>query len=45
MEDNKNIVVEPEKGVIVLIVKICKKNKLVEIPSEMKLIEVKKDGI
>ena len=44
MEDNRNIVVEPEKGCIVLVVKMCKKNKFVEIPSEIELIEVKRDN-
>ena len=33
MEGSKNIVVQPFKGVIVLIVKTVKKNNLVEIPS------------
>ena len=45
MEDSKNIAVEPEKGIIALIVKTFKKNKVVEIPSEIKLVEVRRDGI
>ena len=44
MEDKKNTIVEPFKGVFILILKICKKNKLVEIPSEIQLDEVKRDG-
>ena len=43
MEDKNNIVVEPSKGAISLIVKALKKNKLVEIPSEIILVEVKRD--
>ena len=45
MEDSKNVAVEPEKGAIYLIVKTFKKNKIVEIPSEIQLMEVKKDGV
>ena len=45
MEDSRNIVVEPFKGVLVLIVKGLKKNKVVEIPSEIKLIEVKNETV
>ena len=44
MEDKKNIIVEPFKGVVILIVRMCKKNKLVEIPSKIKLDEVKRDN-
>ena len=43
MENKRNIIVEPLKGVVILIVKMCKKNQLVEIPSEIKLVEVKRD--
>ena len=45
MEENRNMIVEPEKGALVLIVKTVKKNKIVEIPSEIKLVEVKKGGM
>ena len=45
MEDITNIVVEPEKGIIVLILKTYKKNKVIEIPSEIPLMVVKKDGV
>ena len=44
MEDSRNIIVEPLKGAIILIVKAVKINKVVEIPSEIHLVEIKKDG-
>ena len=44
MEDDRNIIVEPFKGVVILIVKICKKKKVIEIPLQIELAEVKRDG-
>ena len=43
MEGKKNIVIEPEKGCIVLILKTLKKNNVVEYPAEIKLLEIKRD--
>ena len=40
LEDKKNIVVEPEKGSIMIVVNAINKNRVILIPSEIQLAEV-----
>ena len=43
LEEKKNILVDHEKGSIIVIIRVVKKNNIVEIPSEIELAELGKE--